>query len=225
MSMRITSCALLFFVSGVALFAQTPTGTIKGIVVDQSGAAVPNASVEIAKASTNESHQQKTDGSGGYTQPFLTPGTYVVAVKATGFAPLKQENVVVEVAEIRPVNFTLQIGNVSSTVQVEATTPPLQTDSATMGTVIDTRQVLDLPLNGRNPFALAELVPGVNNVGNASTPHIGGSRNAVNEEELDGVTNILPENNVGNTTGAYTPVIDSVQEFNVQTNSLSAEYG
>jgi hypothetical protein len=225
MSTRITSCALVFLVSGVALFAQTPTGTIKGLVVDQSGGAVPNASVEITQASTNETHQQKTDSSGGYTQPFLTPGTYVVSVKATGFAPLKQENVVVEVAEIRPVNFTLQVGNVSSTVEVQATTPPLQTDSATMGTVIDTRDVLDLPLNGRNPFALAELVPGVNNVGNASTPHIGGSRNAVNEEELDGVTNILPENNVGNTTGAYTPVIDSVQEFNVQTNSLSAEYG
>lgn len=225
MRTRILSCAVLLFASGISVFAQTPTGTIKGTVVDQSGAGVPSATVTITRTSTNETHQQKTDASGGYTQPFLTPGSYAIKVEATGFAPAEQENVVVQVGEIRAANFSLSLGNVSQSVQVEATTPPLQTDSATMGQVIDERNIVDLPLNGRDPFALAELVPSVNNVGNASTPHIGGSRNAVNEEELDGVTNILPENNVGNTTGAYTPVLDSVQEFNVQTNSLSAEYG
>ena len=102
---------------------------------------------------------------------------------------------------------------------------PLDHDSATLGQVIDTKKVVDLPLNGRNPFSLATLVPGVNDVGSASTPHIGGSRNAVNEQQLDGVSNILPENNVGNNLSAYTPIVDSVQEFSVQTNALSAEYG
>jgi hypothetical protein len=102
---------------------------------------------------------------------------------------------------------------------------PLDHDSATLGQVIDTKKVVDLPLNGRNPFSLATLVPGVNDVGGASTPHIGGSRNAVNEQQLDGVSNILPENNVGNNLSAYTPIVDSVQEFSVQTNALSAEYG
>src|SRR6202000_1050591 len=101
----------------------------------------------------------------------------------------------------------------------------LETESATTGQVIDSKKVVDLPLNGRNPFSLASLVPGVNNVGNASTPHIGGSRNAINEEQLDGMTNILPENNVGNNETAYNPIVDSVQEFSVQTNSLAAEYG
>ncbi|MGH9345388.1 MAG: hypothetical protein ACRD19_16700, partial [Terriglobia bacterium] len=96
---------------------------------------------------------------------------------------------------------------------------------ATLGQVISTQQIVNLPLNGRDPFSLAMLAPGVNNVGNASTPHMGGSRNAVNEEQINGVSNILPENNVGNTTGAYTPVLDSVQEFSVDTNSLSAQYG
>jgi TonB dependent receptor len=80
-------------------------------------------------------------------------------------------------------------------------------------------------LNGRNPFELAMLVPAVNNVGQASTPHIGGSRNANNEQLIDGMTNILPENNVGNNESAYQPIVDSVQEFSVQTSVLPADYG
>lgn len=119
----------------------------------------------------------------------------------------------------------MKVGAVTESVNVQAATTPIETNTATLGQVVGRTMVLDLPLNGRDPFSLAMLVPGVNNIGDASTPHIGGSRNAVNEEQLDGVSNILPENNVGNTTAAYTPIVDSVQEFSVQTNSLAAEYG
>ncbi len=215
----------LFLSVSMSLFAQTPTGTLQGTVLDTSGGAVANASVKITNNATSEVKELKTDPGGRYVQPLLNPGTYTVEVEATGFAPAKQENVRLDVSQIYSVDFKLTVGTVTSTVQVEATTPPLDTSNATLGQVIETRNIVDLPLNGRNPFALAELVPGVNNVGNASTPHIGGSRNAVNEEQIDGVTNILPENNVGNTSAAYTPIVDSVNEFSVQTNALSAEYG
>jgi hypothetical protein len=113
----------------------------------------------------------------------------------------------------------------TSQVQVTATTPPLETSSSNVDTVIAGVEIADLPLNGRNPLALVELVPGVSNIGNASTPHIAGSRNANNEESLDGMTNILPENNVGNNLTAYTPIVDSVAEVNVLTSVLPAEYG
>jgi hypothetical protein len=205
--------------------AQTPTGTLQGMVTDPSGAAVPDATVHITNTATNESRELKTDAGGRYVQPFLSPGIYTVSVEAQGFRLAKEENIKIDISQNRSVNFTLTVGQLSEQVEVQATTAPLDTNSATLGQLIGSRSVADLPLNGRNPFSLASLSPTVSNVGNASTPHIGGSRNAINEEQLDGVSNILPENNVGNTTAAYTPIVDSVQEFSVQTNSLSAEYG
>ncbi len=216
---------LLICCLAMSTFAQTPTGTLQGTVTDPTGGAVANATVKITNNGTSEVKELTTGAGGRYVQPLLNPGTYTVEVTAPGFAPARQDNVKVDVSQTYAIDFKLTVGAVTSTVQVEATTPPLDSSSATLGQVIETRNIVDLPLNGRNPFALAELVPGVNNVGNASTPHIGGSRNAVNEEQIDGVTNILPENNVGNTSAAYTPIVDSVNEFSVQTNSLSAEYG
>lgn len=218
------TAALLLLVSFCAP-GQTPTGTLQGLVTDESGAVLAGASATVTNAGTNETKNLKTDSAGRYVLPFLTPGTYSVSIEAKGFNSAKEENIKIDVSQTRAVNFTLRVGTVSEKVQVQASATPLDTATATTGTVIDTKKVIDLPLNGRNPFSLATLVPGVNNVGGASTPHIGGSRNAVNEEELDGMTNILPENNVGNNVSAYTPIVDSVQEFSVQTNSLSAEYG
>jgi hypothetical protein len=208
-----------------ALNAQTPTGTIQGTVTDPSAGAINNASVTITNNATNEARTAQTDASGHFAFPFQPPGSYTMVVSAPGFRQARIENINLEVGQTRVVDVTLNVGPVNEEVLVEATTAPIETSSATLGQVIDSKRVVDLPLNGRNPFSLATLVPAVNNVGNASTPHIGGSRNAVNEEQLDGVSNILPENNVGNTTAAYTPIVDSVQEFSVQTNALSAEYG
>lgn len=222
---RFSLIAALTLLLSFCVPGQTPTGTVQGTVTDPSGGLVSGATVTVTNSGTNEKKELKTDSAGRYVVPFLTPGIYTVAVGAKGFNSTKADNVKIDVSQTRSVDFTLKVGAISEQVQVEAATTPLDTATATTGQVIDTRKVVDLPLNGRNPFSLATLVPGVNNVGGASTPHIGGSRNAVNEEQLDGMTNILPENNVGNNVSAYTPIVDSVQEFSVQTNSLSAEYG
>ena len=218
-----TACLLL--VSVYAGLGQTPTGTVQGTVLDETGAAIPNATVQVTNTATNETKNLTTDAAGRYVLPFLTPSSYSITAQAKGFTSARVDNVKIDVSQNRSVNFTLKVGSVSEQLEVQASATPLETNTATLGQVIDSKKVIDLPLNGRNPFSLANLVPGVNNVGNASTPHMGGSRNAVNEEQLDGVSNILPENNVGNTTAAYTPIVDSVQEFSVQVNSLSAEYG
>ena len=205
--------------------AQTPTGTIAGVISDPTGATVANATVTVRNLETSQTQIIKTDGSGRYLVPLLTPGQYSVHIEASGFRPAQQDNITVEVSETHPVDMALSVGNDAQSVTVEATTSNLQTESATTGQVITGKRILDLPLNGRNPFDLAALVPGVSTVGGASTPHIAGSRNANNEQQLDGVSNILPENNVGNNSSAYQPIVDSVQEFNVQTSVLQPEYG
>jgi carboxypeptidase family protein len=222
---RVCQIAAMMLVGSLYSLSQTPTGTLQGLVQDESGGVVSGASVKVINTGTNETKELQTDSSGRYVVPFLTPGNYTVSIQAAGFNSAKEDNVTINVSQTRSVDFTLKVGAISEQVEVQASATPLDTETATTGQVIDTKKVVDLPLNGRNPFSLASLVPGVNNVGGASTPHIGGSRNAVNEEQLDGMTNILPENNVGNNVSAYTPIVDSVQEFSVQTNSLSAEYG
>jgi hypothetical protein len=210
--------------TGVAI-AQTPTGTIQGSVQDPQHAAIPGATVSVVSTTTGISKQLKSDDQGRFQLPFVLPGTYTVTVEAPGFRSEKQEDVVVEVAQTRSVDFSLQVGQATESIEVTATTPVLDTETSTLGEVIQTKTITDLPLNGRNPFDLASLVPTVSTIGGASTPHIGGSRNSVNEEQIDGMTNILPENNVGDNNTAYNPVVDSVQEFSVQTSVLSAEYG
>ncbi|MGA7963885.1 MAG: carboxypeptidase-like regulatory domain-containing protein, partial [Candidatus Acidiferrales bacterium] len=217
---------LLAFALGTGLaYAQTPTGNIQGTVVDEQGAVVVGASVTATNNATGLSKQVVTDGSGRFEVLFVLPGTYTVTADAKGFRQEKREGVIVEVSKTVALPLTLSIGQASQTVEVVATTGTLETDTSSLNTVIGTRSITDLPLNGRNPFSLETLVPGVSNVGSASTPHIGGSRNANNEMLIDGMTNILPENNVGNNETAYQPIVDSVQEFSVQTSVLPAEYG
>ena len=204
--------------------AQTPTGSLEGVVTDSTGAVIPNATVTVTNTGTNQVKTLKTDTSGRYQVPLLPPGNYSVQAAANGFQQNRQDNVNVEVSENHPVNFSLAAG-AEQTVEVTTTTANLETSTSATGAVITEKRIVDLPLNGRNPFDLASLTPSVSNVGNASTPHISGSRNANNEQQLDGQTNILPENNVGNSSSAYQPIVDSVQEFNVQTSVLPAEYG
>ena len=219
-------CAVAF--SAVPVLAQSPTGALEGTVTDNTGAVIPHAQVTVINVETNYTKVLVTDSAGRYQVPLLPPGTYSVQVAAPGFRSDKQNNINVEVSENHPADFKLSAAADNQTIEVTDTSANLETDTSATGAVITAERIVDLPLNGRNPFDLAALAPSVNTTGNAqgaSTPHISGSRNATNEQQLDGQTNILPENNVGNTSSAYQPIVDSVQEFNVQTSVLPAEYG
>ncbi len=223
---RTLICLIAVVCLGVFATAQTPTGTIQGVVTDKTGAAIQGASVTIVRTTTNEVHQTTTDVVGRYTFVFVEPGNYNITADAKGFKPAKEDNVLVQVTETRPVNFKLEVGGQTQTVEVNAQdVQSLDTETSSLGETIQTETILQLPDEGRNPFDFAFLVAGVNNVGNASTPHIGGSRNGNNEQTIDGMTNITPENNIGNNISTYQPVEDSVQEINVQTNVLAAEFG
>jgi hypothetical protein len=224
---RISISILLLALVAAGAYAQTPTGTLQGTVYDQSQAVVPGATIHINNVGTNEAKDLTTDASGHYVQPFLPPGTYTVSAEAKGFKTTRQENVKLDVAQNLSVDVTLQVGTTATeVVEVTAAPPSLDVNTSTVGTAITNKSVVDLPLNGRNPFSLATLTPAViSSNGGESTPHMGGSRNAVSEIQLDGASIIAPENNVGINVRTYTPPIDDVQEFSVQTNALAAEYG
>jgi hypothetical protein len=214
-----------FFLCLFTAWAQTPTGTLQGVITDETGGVIPGAKVLITNSETNETKELKTDALGRYVQPFLLPATYIITVEAQGFKKLRQENVKLDVAQNRSVDLRLSVGQVTEQVEVLATAPALETNTSTVGQVIENKRIMDLPLNGRSVFALANLTPGVNPTGGGATPHMGGARNAISEVQIDGMTDIAPENNIGINNRVYEPQVDSVEEFTVQVNALAAEYG
>ena len=190
-----------------------------------SGGAVPGAKVVITNTATNEVITLSTDDTGRYVRPYLRPGTYSITVEKTGFQMLRQDNITVDVSQNRSVDLVLQTGAITQEVRVEATATVVDVNTSSIGQVIENKRIMDLPLNGRSVFSLANLTPGVNPTGGGATPGMGGGRNAMSELQIDGMTDIAPENNVGINNRIYDPQVDAVEEFSVQVNSLAAEYG
>ncbi|MDR3702711.1 MAG: TonB-dependent receptor [Candidatus Sulfopaludibacter sp.] len=204
---------------------QTTTGVLQGRVVDSTGAAVPDAKVTIRNEATGTESLVPTNGDGNFIQSFLLPGDYSVGVEKSGFQKYVTSHIRVDVEQKVDLQVVLKIGDLTTTVEVSATGTQLATASSTVSTVISGHTIEDLPLNGRNPMSLVNLTPGVQSQNGASTPWISGGRNGTSEITVDGTSIILPENNVGINTTGYTPIVDSVEEFTVVTNSLAAEYG
>jgi len=224
---RFTSLSLLLLFGGLSLTAsaQQFTGTIQGVVQDSTGGVLSGAEIAVTNQNTNVTINMTTGGNGHYIAPQLAPGVYKVTVKKSGFKTSTIAEIKLDVQQIRAVDVTLDVGQMTETVSVSASgATALETTSTTMAQTIENKRIVDLPLNGRNPFALATLSPGVIPGGGAS-PWISGGRNATSEVSIDGVSNVGPENNSSILNLIYTPSVDSVQEFSVQTNTVSAEFG
>jgi len=204
--------------------AQQFTGTIQGIVQDASGAVVPGADVSVINVGTNEVRHVTTDRGGAYVAPQLKPGIYRVVVELSGFKTATVDQIKLDVQQIRGVDVRLDIGGTSESVMVVATAAPVEKVSSTVSQTIENKRIVDLPLNGRNPFSLVNLSPGVIPA-QGSSPFISGGRNATSEVTIDGISNVNVENNVSILDLNYTPSVDAVQEFSVQTNAVSAEFG
>jgi hypothetical protein len=204
--------------------AQQFSGTLRGTVQDSTGGVVPKAEVAVVATGTNDRHTAVTDANGSYQVPQLKPGFYRIIVKKDGFKTATLDDVKLDVQQIRAVDVTLEVGQASEEVTVLGAGSAIETTSSTVSQTIENKRLVDLPLNGRNPFSLATLVPGVAPAP-GSSPFISGGRNATSEVTIDGVSNVNAENNVSILDLNYTPSVDAVQEFSVQTNSVSAEFG
>ena len=217
-----------------AAFAQVDTGTIAGSVRDSQGAGVASASVTFVETSTNATMKTRTDGSGDFASPPLRPGSYKVTAEAPGFKTQTRGTLVVRVQDRLRLDFEMAVGSVSENVVVTADTPTIQTDTSSLGEVVSTKEMTQLPLNGRDYIQLATLTTGVvrtssgtnGNTGGSSTGGLNsfvanGTRGTLNNFLLDGI-----DNNSNDNGGVVLRTnVDAIQEFKLQTNTYSAEFG
>src|SRR5882724_11474036 len=230
----VTAACLGFLMLGAtSSFAQIDAGAILGTVSDSSGGRVSGATVTLTNEGTNASVSTTSGDDGGYKFTPVKIGTYKVTVTIQGFQTTTQHGLTVNVGENLVADFSLKPGSVSETVEVTTTAPVLQSQDASVGQVIDSKAVNDLPLNGRNFTFLAQLAAGVNTPqadtrGNASTGAFAanGNRPAQNNYLLDGIDNNSDTVDFLNGTNfVVLPPVDAIEEFKVQTSGFSAEYG
>jgi hypothetical protein len=213
--------------------AQTSYGSIVGTVIDASGATIPGAAITLTNNRTSDRRVAQSNSDGAYEFLNLLPGQYRVDVEKAGFKHLTRDPIEVLVQATVRVDAAMQIGDVGQTVEVSAQTPLLQTDTSSLGTVVESRKVQEMPLNGRNVINLVTLVPGVVAQGSSMTNptgqnifsfgnyQIGGAIAGQNATFYDGA----PLNVAQGSLIALIPTQDATQEFRVQTNSLGPEFG
>lgn len=230
----------LFFFSFLPAAGQTTYGTILGRVTDASDAGIPRATVTLINTGTQERRTVQSNGSGDYQFTNLVPGMYEVDFENAGFATLKRQNIQVTVQASVRIDAQLQVGNVTETINVDTTSPILETQPGALGQLVEGKQVQEMPLNGRNVFNLLILAPGVvpqgstggNPLGNQSggtftnntgfgNYQIGGGMGNQSAFYLDGV----PLNTTYINSPGLVPTQDAIQEFRVDSNAVSAEFG
>ncbi len=229
-------CLLLLTLAGGTANAQTTTGTVTGRVTDSGGATIPETGVRLENLSTGVALTAQSDPEGNYVFPLVAPGRYRVTVEKSGFQRFAAQ-FDLNVNQTARVDAVLTVGQVSEAITVREQGVLIESETSSLGQVISSKQVADLPLNGRNPFALAALTPGVTPLGSfgvglnttRSAAQMAGANNFManggiagsNEVLLDGV----PITVCCQGQPAIIPSVDVTAEFKVQTNSSSAEFG
>jgi outer membrane receptor protein involved in Fe transport len=229
-------CCLAFLLlpASTRLSAQVTTADIVGAITDSSGGALPGATVTATNLGTGAKFTSVTDGSGAYNLTLLPVGRYRVAVELNGFKTATTD-VTLAIGDRLRFDTPLQVGELTESIEVQAVTPALKTDSSSVGSLIDERAMQDLPLNGRNFVALAQLATGANaGVQNAlssgnrpddrrqsSSVSVNGQDSSLNNFLIDGIDN--NERFIG--TVVVRPSVDAIRELKVETNAYSAELG
>ena len=232
---RFRACVWAFCLafSAAAMFAQFESATLTGIVTDSSGQVIPNVSVKAINEGTSVEAASITNGEGRYNFPSLRPGSYRVVAAMTGFKQFVSSGVVLQVNQAARLDIALTIGTVTEEVKVTGEAPVLETESGSRGAVIDHTKIVELPLNGRDYNQLALLSPGVlaptprlQSVGFRGVFNVNGNRAFQNAFQLDGVDNTSYSNSFrGLNVQVIQPSVEALQEFKIQTNAYSAEFG
>ncbi len=210
---------------------QTTQGGIVGTVHDQKGANIPDVDLTVTNPSTGLQRHTKTADNGVFRVMALPPGVYQIRAEAAGFATTTTNSFEIGVDQVRDLEIVLKIGTKTETVEVQSEAALTQTESSKLGEIIDNRKVEELPLNGRDFAQLARLNPGVASSGGGGGQQGGeggvsgyssnGQRSTSNNFMVDGIDN----NDYFGGAAAQIPSIDSIQEFEVQTNTFAAEFG
>jgi hypothetical protein len=217
--------AVLVFVAELAYAQQA---AITGRITDSSSAALPGATVTLTNVETGIRTTSTSNQEGHYSIPLLPPGRYTLSVELSSFRTATRTGIALDVQQVAKVDVTLELGGVAETVDVAAPLADSQTSS--LGQIIDNKRIVEMPLNGRNPLELSRLAPGVSLLAtsfldtrnfNLTSVSINGGQGGSNAVLLDGGSSTLPERN----EYAVAPNVDAVQEFRVQTNALAAEFG
>ena len=230
-TMLLRSALALLASNAWVLLAQSTTGQISGRITDASGAAVPSVHLEVINRDTDVKREVVSNELGYYVAPLLPPGTYRVLVRKEGFRQLDRDGIRLTVQQVAQIDFVLEVGAISEKVEVTGQAELLENATADIGTLVDSKRIQELPLQGRNVYALAGLIPGARmpvawkdlpvDMNNTQFLMINGARAAQNEFLLDGISNTNARAGGPN----IFPTPDSVQEFRVETNNYSAEYG
>lgn len=240
--MRSSTWAGLLLVAIAALLGLSPAqaqstneAALRGTVSDTAGKVIPRARVTLTNVATGVTHNSITDGGGSYTFKALPPAAYKMLIEAPGFGPVEQDNIMLTVNQQATLNITLRPASVTASVTVSAVPVLLDSENATLGTDVGSKYLVQIPLANRDPFGLTFLAAGVTETtgsGVADSYPAGtnfvsnGQRNATAEIRLDGNLTSAPEQGEGGTSNVfYQPSVEALQEFKVENNSFSAEYG
>jgi hypothetical protein len=215
------------------VFAQQETATITGEVRDANGSVVAKATITVTNVETNVSVKSETNDQGLYTVPSLKPGPYSITVEKAGFKKSVRSGVTLQVAQVARLDVSMQVGELTTAVEIVEAATLLETQTSSRGSVIDQKKIVDLPLNGRDYNQLALLSPGVTpgtprlaSVNFKGAINVNGNRVFNNVFLLDGVDNISYSNSFrGENVQLVQPSIEALQEFKIQTNAYSAEFG
>jgi hypothetical protein len=224
MGIRTPQLFLLFFgliFASMLCWGQAGRAELYGSIKDPSGLVIAKAIVEARDQATMAQYSAVTDGSGVYHLLGLQAGEYVVSVKQPGFRTYRQSGVTLRLAERALLNFKLEVGSPSHSVDVQAGASLVQTASGEMSLNVDEKRIATLPLDGRNFIPLVTLAPGVALPNGQFLPRINGSRPRTNEYLYDGISVLQPEPG----QVVYYPIIDGMAEFKVNINAYSPEYG
>jgi hypothetical protein len=230
MSLRLKALLTLIALPASVL-AQSFTASVRGVVTDASHSAIPDAKVTITDTERNVSQKVTTDSAGRYVFAALPPGRYTLGVESQGFSKYARSAFPLQVQQQATIDVELSVDSIATSVSVEALAPLLNTTSATLGQVVENKYILSLPLAGRAPLALVALSPGLTpsnlSPGGQSNTNFtaNGNRNSQADVLLDGMSVANVEQNSGITNLEYQPSVDVVQEFKVQTNYFSSEFG